>query len=67
MVDLVRALLNREPVVITGLVVAGLVILAGEFNVVLDEVALEAVLAPVVAAVIGRNFVTPVNDPRDVE
>ncbi len=65
MVELIRALLNREPVVIAGVVAAGLVVLAGQFNIVLDEVNVEAVVAPIVAAIVGRQFVTPVADPRD--
>lgn len=64
MTELIRGLLAREPVVITGLVVGALVLLAGHFEVVLDEVSLEAVIAPIVAAIFGRNFVTPVADPR---
>ncbi len=66
MVDLVKAIINREPAVLTGLLAAGVVVLAGHFNIVIDEINLEAVLAPIVAALITRQQVTPVNDPRDV-
>lgn len=59
MLDLVLARLRKEPLLAVGVLVSLVVFAAGELGIVLDEASVQAVLEPIVVAVIARNFVTP--------
>lgn len=53
--------IKNEPAVVVGLLVSGIVFLAAEYNIVLDEASVEAVVFPIVTGVLSRFFVVPTN------
>lgn len=57
-----RSLLNSEPLVLAGVLAAGIVLVAGHFGVILDKPTITSVLTPIVVAVLARFKVTPVNN-----
>lgn len=51
--------LKNEPLLVVGFLTSGVVLVAGHFGIVLDNPTVEAVLLPIVVAVLGRFHVTP--------
>lgn len=60
--QLIKDVLLREPAIITGLLVSGVVVVAAELGFVIDEASAQAIIAPIVAGVISRFFVVPANE-----
>lgn len=51
--------LAGEPVLVVAVLADGVILLASQFNVVIDEASVVTYLTPVVAGVLQRFFVTP--------
>ena len=55
-------LILREKTVIVGLVVAAVLYVAGQLNIVVDSTSVQAVVAPIVAGLIARFFTVPADE-----
>lgn len=61
MKDYIVNKIKNEPAVVTGAIVSAVVLVAAKYNIIIDSVALEAALLPVVTGLSARFFVVPTN------
>lgn len=59
MVDLVKSLIAREPLVVLGIAASAVVVVAGKLGIILDQASVKDALEPILVAVVGRQFVSP--------
>lgn len=59
-------LLWREKTIISGFVVAGVLAVAAQLNIVIDAATVQTYVAPVVAGLIARFFTVPANEVEEV-
>lgn len=57
--DLISSVVSGEPAVTVGVLASVLVFIAGKAHIILDDASLQAVLTPLVTAVLARFFVVP--------